>query len=179
VITIKRRRSCSWVASDFVIEGKRTRKRKYVSFAKVPNVLIVDDEHVVAFTLAAVLRSHGYSATFFTSPVEALAASQFRAPDLLICEVVMPVISGIDLAIRMRARHPMCKILLFSGHGAASDLVEEAEYRGHRFNLLLKPFPPTELQFEVGKMVNGAVLVDRLFLANSEDSRLQDGGQGA
>jgi CheY-like chemotaxis protein len=130
-----------------------------VSSNPVPRVFVVDDEHVIASTLAAILRMHGYSATFFTSPVEALAAARSRAPDLLISDVAMPGISGIDLAIQMRAQYPMCKILLFSGQAATSDLLEDARARGHDFDLLMKPVPPTELLSEVDKMVNGVASI--------------------
>jgi len=98
---------------------------------------------------------HGYSATFFTSPVEALAAARSTAPDLLISDVAMPGISGIDLAIQMRAHYPTCKVLLFSGLATTFDLLEDARARGHDFDLLLKPVPPAEFLLEVRKMVNG------------------------
>jgi CheY-like chemotaxis protein len=130
-----------------------------VSPNPVPSVFVVDDEHVIASTLAAILTMHGYSATFFTSPVEALAATRSKAPDLLISDVAMPGISGIDLAIQVRARYPMCKILLFSGQAATSDMLADARARGHHFDLLMKPVPPTELLLEVGKMVNGVAAI--------------------
>jgi CheY-like chemotaxis protein len=126
-----------------------------VSSSSVPHVFVVDDEHVIASSLAAILKLHGYSATFFTSPLEALAAARSIAPDLLISEVAMPSISGIDLAIQLRAQYPTCKILLFSGQPATFDLLEDARGKGHDFDLLLKPILPTELLFEVGKVVNG------------------------
>jgi DNA-binding response OmpR family regulator len=52
-----------------------------VSSNSVPRVF---DEHVIASSLAAILKLHGYSATLFTSPLEALAAARSRAHDLLI-----------------------------------------------------------------------------------------------
>jgi PleD family two-component response regulator len=91
------------------------RKRTYVSSIPVPRLFIVDDEHVIASTLAAILKPHGYCATFFTSPLGASVAARSRAPDLLISEVAMLGISGIDLAIQMKAQYPACKVLLFSG----------------------------------------------------------------
>ena len=135
-------------ASAFAIRGKVSRKRLYVSSARV---FVLEDEHVTASTLAAILKMHGYSATFFTTPAEALAAARSRAPDLLISDVAMPGISGIDLAIQMRAQYPTCKILLFSGQAATFDLLEDARAQGHDFDLLLKPVPPTELLLEVGR----------------------------
>jgi CheY-like chemotaxis protein len=128
-----------------------------VSSNPVARVFVVDDEHVIASTLAAILQRNGYSARFFTSPLEALAAARLKVPDLLISDVAMPGISGIELAIRMRAQYPTCKILLFSGQAATVDLLENARAQGHNFDLLLKPLPPVDLLFEVGKMVNGKV----------------------
>jgi hypothetical protein len=60
----------------------------------------------------------------------------------------------------MRAQYPTCKILLFSGQAATLDLLESARAQGHDFDLLLKPVPPTELLFEVGKMVSGTVAIN-------------------
>ena len=63
----------------------------------VPRVFVVDDEPVIASTLAAILRMNGFSARFFTCPLEALAAARSESPDLVISDVAMPGISGIDL----------------------------------------------------------------------------------
>ena len=125
----------------------------------VPRVFVVDDEPVIASSLAAILQMNGFSAKFFSCPLEALAAARLTAPDLLISDVAMPGISGIDLAIQMRTLYPTCKVLLFSGQAATLDLLEGARAQGHDFNLLLKPVPPTELLFEVGKIINGTVAI--------------------
>jgi DNA-binding NtrC family response regulator len=125
-----------------------------VSSNPVPRIFVVDDEPVIASTLAAILQMNGFSAKFFTCPLDALAAARLKAPDLLISDVAMPGISGIDLAIQMKAQYPTCKVLLFSGQAATMDLLEDARAQGHDFDLLLKPLPPTEFLLEVGKMVN-------------------------
>ena len=97
----------------------------------------VDDEPVIVSTLAAILQMHGFSAKFFTSPLEALAAARAKSPDLLISDVDMPSISGIELAIRMKALHPTCQILLFSGQPSTLDRLNSARDQGHNFDLLL------------------------------------------
>ena len=125
----------------------------------VPRIFVVDDEPVIASTLAAILQVNGFSAKFFTCPLEALTAARLKAPDLLISDVAMPGISGIDLAVQMRAQYPTCKILLFSGQAATMDLLENARAQGHDFDLLLNPVHPTELLFEVGKIINGTVAI--------------------
>jgi DNA-binding NtrC family response regulator len=124
-----------------------------VPSGSIPRVFVVDDEHVIASTLAAILKLHGYSATSFTSPLEALAVARSTAPDLLISDVAMPGTSGIDLAIQMKAQYPECKILLFSGHAATQDLLEDARRQDHNFQLLEKPVHPSAMLSRIGKLV--------------------------
>jgi RNA polymerase sigma factor FliA len=123
-----------------------------VSFESVPRVFVVDDEHVIASTLAAILNMSGYSARCFTRPIEALIAAPSDTPDLLISDVAMPGFSGIDLAIQMRALHPKCQMLLFSGQAATLDLLEDARNQGHDFHLFAKPIHPAELLAEIGTL---------------------------
>jgi CheY-like chemotaxis protein len=73
-----------------------------VAQRSVTRVFVVDDDMLIASSLAAILKLHGYSATSFTSPLEALAAVLVSAPDLLISDVAMPGLSGIDLAIQIK-----------------------------------------------------------------------------
>jgi CheY-like chemotaxis protein len=108
----------------------------------VPRVFVVDDEHVIASTLAAILKQHGYSATSFTSPQEALAAARSSAPDLLISDVLMPGLSGVDLAIQIKAQCPACKVLLFSGQATTRDLLKDARIQDHTFQVLQKLVDP-------------------------------------
>ena len=121
-----------------------------------PSIFVVDDEPVIATTLTAILKMHGFSAIYFTAPRDALNAARVKSPDLLISDVEMPGISGIDLAIQMKAQFPTCKILLLSGQAATLDLLQQARALGHNFDLLLKPIPPTEFLLEIEKRVSDA-----------------------
>jgi DNA-binding response OmpR family regulator len=123
-----------------------------VSSNPIPRIFVVDDEHVIASTLAAILQRNGFSAKFFTCPLEALKAARLQAPDLLISDVVMPGISGVDLAIQMRAQYPACKILLFSGQATTMDLLEDARSQGHDFQLLQKPVHPSVMLSRIGAL---------------------------
>jgi CheY-like chemotaxis protein len=115
-------------------------------------VFVVDDEQIIALTLAAILRQSGFVATAFSNPLEALERARVEAPDLLISDVVMPELSGIDLAIQLTADCPNCKVLLFSGQAATADLLEKARSAGHDFVLLAKPVHPTDLLAALQKL---------------------------
>ena len=78
-------------------------------------VYVVDDEPVISSTLTAILNVSGFQATGFTSAKDALQAAESEGPSLLISDVVMPGMNGVDLAIHLKSICPDCKILLFSG----------------------------------------------------------------
>jgi DNA-binding NtrC family response regulator len=112
---------------------------------KTPRVFVVDDEAIIATTLGTILRLKGFDALTFDHPLEALEAARELPPDLLITDVVMPLLSGIDLAMQIRELCPNCKVLLFSGQAATINLLAEAEDRGHHFDVLTKPVHPADL----------------------------------
>jgi DNA-binding NtrC family response regulator len=123
-----------------------------VSSHPVPRIFVVDDEHAIAATLATILHMNGFSARYFTDPVEALAAARLDTPDLLVSDVAMPGLTGIDLAIQIEAQYPECKILLFSGQADTMDLLEDARCEGHSFQLLQKPVHPSVMLSTIGEL---------------------------
>ena len=110
-----------------------------------PLVLVVDDERVIADTLSAILLKHGFAVMTAYSGATALDLARATPPDLLISDVAMPGMNGIELAIAMVQSLPDCKVLLFSGQASTIDLLERARHAGHTFTLILKPIHPTDL----------------------------------
>jgi FixJ family two-component response regulator len=115
-------------------------------------VYVVDDEAVIATTLAAILNTSGFRATAFTSAEDAIKAAECDGPSLLISDVLMPGMNGVDLAIHLKSKCPMCKVLLFSGQAATRDLLESARKAGHDFELLSKPIHPKDLLAAIRKL---------------------------
>src|SRR5215468_5204468 len=110
-----------------------------------PKVLVVDDERVIADTLAIILNQAGFNAAAVYTGTEAVERARKEKPDLVISDVIMPDMNGIEAAIRIRQMLPGCKILLFSGQAATADLLEKARLQGHEFEILAKPVHPQDL----------------------------------
>lgn len=112
---------------------------------KKPEVYVVDDERVIAETLAMILNGSGFKATAFADPLEALKADSKPSLDLLISDVMMPRMSGIELAIEFCRRYPNCRVLLLSGQAASANLLGKARSQGYDFEILTKPVQPEDL----------------------------------
>jgi DNA-binding NtrC family response regulator len=121
-----------------------------------PRIYVVDDDPIIASTLADILRMSGFSVVSFTDPLEALTAALAESPDLLISDIHMPELSGIELASRLKSLHVDCDILLFSGHPHAANLVDEARARGQSFKFLIKPIAALQLIHEVSTICHQA-----------------------
>jgi CheY-like chemotaxis protein len=110
-----------------------------------PKVLVVDDERVIADTLAMILNQSGFDARAVYSGEKAVELASTFAPDMLITDVIMADLNGIDAAIMIRSLLPKIKILLFSGQAATADLLEKARAKGYEFEILAKPVHPQDL----------------------------------
>ena len=110
-----------------------------------PLVLVVDDESVIADTLSMILSQSGYASIAVYDAESALEVARLTPPQLLITDVVMPGLNGIDLGVEVRALVPDCKVLLFSGQAGTVDLLGDPKYAVHNFVLLNKPVHPREL----------------------------------
>jgi CheY-like chemotaxis protein len=87
-------------------------------------VLVLDDERVIANTLALILNRSGYEARAVYNAEAAIKTAGELLPDFLISDVIMDGMTGIDAAIRITQIVPQCRIILFSGQAATADLLE-------------------------------------------------------
>ena len=113
-------------------------------------IFVVDDELVIASSLARILRYEGFDDVFyFTNPQKAIKAVNAKPPALLITDVVMLPLTGLELAMKMQKICPECEIILFSGSPSTSQLLEIAKDEGYNFEVLAKPIHPSELMVKV------------------------------
>jgi CheY-like chemotaxis protein len=123
------------------IEKKQGRS----SGRKKPLVLVVDDERLIADTLAEILTDAGYEVVVAYDGSTAVEQVKKTCPDIVVSDVVMPGLNGIEIAKRLAAQCPETRVVLLSGQAATTDLLESARKEGYNFELLVKPLHPTML----------------------------------
>jgi signal transduction histidine kinase/CheY-like chemotaxis protein len=108
-------------------------------------IAVVDDDDAVRQLMVQVLRRSGYEVLAFSSGVDALECPLLDQLDLLVSDVVMPELSGPELARRLMVSHPALPILLVSGTATPASL----DGLSPLVTLLSKPFRPSLFMDEV------------------------------
>jgi len=116
-----------------------------------PMVLVVDDEPVIADTLVEILNKSGYAAIATYDGEDALETALLMPPELVIADVGLPGLSGIEVAAVLREKLPECKVLLLSGQAGAASLPEPVKMDGNGFAVIDKPIHPRDLLAQVSE----------------------------
>jgi len=110
-----------------------------------PSVLVVDDEKVIADTIVAILNQSGFVAEAAYTGSQAIEQARSFCPDVVLSDVMMPELDGIESSIAIREFCPEARCVLFSGHATTSGQLAGARQRGQDFELLAKPLHPKKL----------------------------------
>lgn len=116
-------------------------------------ILVVDDDPLVASTIERVLRPEGYEIDVALGGLAALSRAQERRPDLVVLDVMMPGIDGLEVCRRLRARDTM-PILLLTARGGTGDRVTGLDTGADDY--LVKPFAYPELLARVRALLRRA-----------------------
>ena len=111
----------------------------------MPRILVVDDEVLIADTIVQILNRNGFIAEAAYSGAQAVEVARVHCPELVLSDVMMPHVDGVEAAIAIRDLCPDTRIVLFSGQAATVEILARARERGHNFELLPKPIHPTQL----------------------------------
>jgi len=106
-------------------------------------ILVVDDDQLVADSLAMVLNFSGFVAVATYSGKEAVDLARLGNFDVLMTDVMMEPMNGIQAALEIRNLKPSCRVMLFSGNQRTAELLHEAHSAGHEFEILAKPVHPS------------------------------------
>jgi DNA-binding NtrC family response regulator len=115
----------------------------------LPRILVVDDEVNMLKLLQRVLGKEGYEVRTSSNSPEAIRLLREEDYDLVICDLVMPVIGGLDLMMEVRASQPDLPFIVITAHGSIGSAVEAM--RTGAFDYLTKPFRKEELLLVVRK----------------------------
>jgi DNA-binding NtrC family response regulator len=85
--------------------------------------------------------------------LQALNYTKIRLPDLLVTDVRMPQMSGIELGIEIRKICPGCRVLLFSGHASSASILKDKRIAEMNFTLLAKPVHPKDLLLKINSLM--------------------------
>jgi two-component system response regulator AtoC len=112
-------------------------------------VLVVDDEENIRLVLRTLLRKHGYEVEVADNGETALALVESFGPDVILTDVRMPKLGGLDLLATLRAKQSPATVIVMSAYGNV-DLALEAMKAG-AYDYVGKPFKPDEIVLALRK----------------------------
>jgi CheY-like chemotaxis protein len=110
-----------------------------------PLLMVLDDDAAVRQTWTLIFQQQGYEVIAVECGQDAIDAARAHPPDLLLGDIRLPDMSGIEAARRVQGEAPGCRVLLISGDSDSGEVLEEARRQGTTFEVLPKPIAPPEL----------------------------------
>ena len=141
------------------------------------SIVVVDDEENMGKILSRILEMEGYHVNAFSNPTNAVAHLRNTPPDLVITDMRMPELTGLDVLREARAANPHTNVIVMTAYSSVETAVEAM--RAGAFDYIAKPFKTDELVLAVGKAVTNTrlleeneVLTDTLHKQVGSDSEL-------
>jgi DNA-binding response OmpR family regulator len=113
----------------------------------MPRVLVVDDDPTVAEVVLGYLRRDGLEAAHAADGISALRIAESAPPDLVILDLMLPGIDGLEVCRRLRASRPDLPVVMLTARGEEEDRIAGLEVGADDY--VVKPFSPRELALRV------------------------------
>lgn len=113
----------------------------------MPRVLVVDDDPTVAEVVLGYLRRDGFEAAHAADGLSALAIAAQAPPDLVVLDLMLPGIDGLEVCRRLRAERPDLPVVMLTARGEEDDRIAGLEVGADDY--VVKPFSPRELALRV------------------------------
>lgn len=117
-------------------------------------VLVVDDEGAIRYSVTKTLQRIGYKVDAVASAEEALDLMEQHEFDVLLTDIRMPGLSGVDLLARVRESYPDVSVILMTGYASLSTAVESLRLGAHDY--LIKPSSSKDIRDSVGRGIERA-----------------------
>ena len=116
------------------------------------NVLVADDEKSIRLTVQQALSTQGYDVAVAVDGPTALEQLEATPTDLLLLDIQMPGINGIEVLQKAMTLQPSLKVIMVSAHGSVDNAVDAMKLGA--VDYLQKPFTPSELREAVARVLN-------------------------
>lgn len=113
----------------------------------MPAVLIVEDDATLASVVSRYLQRGGYATAYVSTGSQALSSVAASLPDLVLLDVMLPELDGLQVCRTLRAEHPQLPIIMLTALGEVDDRIAGLEVGADDY--LTKPFSPRELVLRV------------------------------
>jgi DNA-binding NtrC family response regulator len=128
------------------------KKLQKTGMVRQPIILIVDDEPAILGLVKDILRPSGYLVNTAANGKEALAALQAHSYDLVVTDMFMPQMGGMELIQFLRLHHPETLVIVFTGFASYQDAVEAVKFGA--FDYLPKPLQPEILRHAIERALD-------------------------
>jgi DNA-binding NtrC family response regulator len=132
------------------------------------NILIIEDDPAIAMTLRRVLTEEGHQIVLEKRGDSGLALARARAFDLVLSDIKLPGLGGLELVRELREARPRLPIILMTAHGTTETAIQATQ--SGAFDYLLKPFEMPELLALVQKAIAASRLMSEPVDVGAPDS---------
>lgn len=144
----------------------------------MPNLLVVDDERAIRNTLKDILEYEKYTVSLAEDGEEAIALCKENTFDLVLCDIKMPKVDGMEVLTELSANHPEITVVMISGHGDIETAVEALK-RG-AYDFISKPIDLNRLLVTVKNgLEKGELVQETKVLKKKVSSKYQMVGESA
>lgn len=116
-------------------------------------VLVVDDEPHIVRLVSFTLKKHGYEVVEAVDGFAAIDLAEKEQPDLILMDVMMPVMNGYDTCRRLRENERTCEIPVVMLSAKSQKAEVEAGMASGALDYITKPFTPKDLVAEVSRVI--------------------------
>jgi two-component system response regulator HydG len=139
---------------------------------KKPRILVVDDERAMQEALRDWLKEDGYEVGLASSGEEAIAQAKQKNWEVILLDLKMPGMDGLEALKRLKEVNPEAEILMMTAY-ATVDTAVQAMKEG-AFDYLVKPFDPDEVEMQIKKIIQHKDLVlENLLLRKTLEEKFQ------
>ncbi|MBM7865843.1 response regulator [Heliobacterium gestii] len=113
-------------------------------------VLLIDDEEELCISLQRILQLEGFAAAYTTSPLKAMEMVKARKYHIILADIVMPEMDGIELLAAIKAYDPLAQVIMMTGYSTMDKTVRCLEKGANDY--LLKPFSDLDKVIEAVRL---------------------------